>query len=199
MFLWNSHILKSVTSPEALVHNGSYSYVYLFLILSTIKIKFGQILMCCMANISNMFSAQYWRLDTKSRPFYDYIKTEIQRDLVIFNWWRLPFLIVPFSSFQKGEALESWRNWLLSIWSRLLNWKELSPSPPNCSKDSWKELPLLISISWPSMVTFWVVVQTIYSKMHPISCKQKIQVIRFKQVYFSSSNVSTDITVIVKD
>ena len=31
------------------------------------------------------------------------------------------------------------------------------------------------------------------------SYKQKIQVIRLNQVYFSSSNVSTDTTVIVKD
>ena len=77
MFLRNSHILKSVTSPAALVHNGSYSYVYLFLILSTIKMKFGQIVMCFMANISNMFLAQCWRLETKSRPFYNFIKTEI--------------------------------------------------------------------------------------------------------------------------
>ena len=25
--------------------------------------KFGQILVCCMTNISNMFLAQYWRLE----------------------------------------------------------------------------------------------------------------------------------------
>ena len=47
---------------------------------------------------------------------------------------------------------------------------ELSPSPPDCSKDSWKLLLLLISINWPSLVTSWVVIQKIYSKMHPVSC-----------------------------
>ena len=45
-----------------------------------------------------------------------------------------------------------------------------SPSPPNCLKDYWKLLPLLISINWPSLVISWVVVQKIYSKMYLISC-----------------------------
>ena len=36
-------------------------------------------------------------------------------------------------------------------------------------KFSEKKLPLLISINWPSLVGYWVVVQTIYSKMHPVS------------------------------
>ena len=65
-----------------------------------------------------------------------------------------------------NETLASWHNWLLSSWSSLINWKGpvLSPRPPNCSKDSWKLLPLLISISWKSLVTEWVVV------MHPVSC-----------------------------
>ena len=47
---------------------------------------------------------------------------------------------------------------------------ESSRSPPNCSKDYRKLLPLLISINWPSLVTSWVVVQKIYSKMHLVSC-----------------------------
>ena len=34
---------------------------------------------------------------------------------------------------------------------------------------------------------------------HNLGHKQKIQVIRRNQVYFSSSNISTDTTVIVKD
>ena len=38
------------------------------------------------------------------------------------------------------------------------------------SKDSRKLLPLHISINWPSLVGYWVVVQKIYSKMHPASC-----------------------------
>ena len=44
-----------------------------------------------------------------------------------------------------------------------------SPSPPNSSKDYWKLLSLLISINWPSLVTSWVVVQKIFSKMLLVS------------------------------
>ena len=40
-----------------------------FWILSTIKMKFGQILVCSMTNISNMFLAQCCRLEASSRPF----------------------------------------------------------------------------------------------------------------------------------
>ena len=43
-------------------------------------------------------------------------------------------------------------------------------SPPNCSKDYWKLLPLVIFINWPSLVTSWVVVWKIHSEMHLISC-----------------------------
>ena len=107
--------------------------------------KLGQILVCCMTNISNMFLAQCWRLETSSRPFYDFIKMTIQQDLAIFNGWHIPFLIVLYSPFQKNETLESWHIY-------------------------WKLLYLLISISWPSLVTSWFVVQKIYSKMHLVSC-----------------------------
>ena len=31
-------------------------------------------------------------------------------------------------------------------------------------------MPFLISINWPSLVTEWVLVQKIYSKMYPVSC-----------------------------
>ena len=63
--------------------------------------KFGQILMCCMTNISNMFLAQFWRLESSSRPFYDFIKMVILRDLAIFNSWYLPILNVPVHLFEK--------------------------------------------------------------------------------------------------
>ena len=71
--------------------------------LSAIKVKFGQILVCCMTNVSNMFFAQCWRLRTSSRPFYGFIKMTTKRDPVIFNGEYLPFLIVPYSPFQKLE------------------------------------------------------------------------------------------------
>ena len=80
---------------------------YFFSILSTIKMIFGQILVCFMTNISSMFWAQCWRLETSSRPFYDFVKITIYQDPAIFNSWYLPFLNVPYSPFQKNETLES--------------------------------------------------------------------------------------------
>ena len=47
--------------------------------------KFCQILVYCMANISNMFLAEFWRLETISSLFNDFIKMTIQQDLTIFN------------------------------------------------------------------------------------------------------------------
>ena len=109
--------------------NGSYIYAYFFWILSPIKMKLGQILVCPMTNISNMFLAQCWRLETSFRPFYDFIKMVTVQNLAIFNSWHLPFLIVPYSHFQKNETLESWNSWLLSNLSRLLNWKGPGTQP----------------------------------------------------------------------
>ena len=105
-------------------HKHCYIYPYLFWILSPAKMKLGQILVCCLTNISNLVLGQCWRLETSPRPFYDFIKMTIGQDMAIFNSWHLPFLIVPYSPFQKDETLESWHNWLLSNLSRLLNWKE---------------------------------------------------------------------------
>ena len=65
------------------------------------------------------------------------------------------------------KAITDMKNSL--YYSRVKDMK-LSPSSANCSKDSWKLLLLLISINWPSLVTWWVVIQKIYSKMHPVSC-----------------------------
>ena len=52
--------------------NGSYVFAYCFWILRNIKMKFGQILIYRITNISNMLLAQCWRLETSSRPFYDF-------------------------------------------------------------------------------------------------------------------------------
>ena len=69
--------------------------------------KFGQVVVCFMTDISNMFLSQYWRLKTSSRPFYDFIKmTNIVRS-GHFNSWRLLFLNAPYSPFHKNETLES--------------------------------------------------------------------------------------------
>ena len=50
---------------------------YFFWILSTLKTKFGQTLVCCKTNISDMFLALDWRLGTSSRLFCDFIKMTI--------------------------------------------------------------------------------------------------------------------------
>ena len=48
-----------------------------FLILIIFKMKFGQMLVCCMTIITNIFLAHYWRKETSFRPFYDFIEMKI--------------------------------------------------------------------------------------------------------------------------
>ena len=115
-FLWNPQISKSVTS---LLHNGSYIYTYFFWFLSTIKMKFGQILVCCMTNISNSFwfNARDWKL--------------VLGLFIILLQWRnnkiWPYWIVGIYHFCMSlihlfkKKMKSWHNWLLRNWSRLLN------------------------------------------------------------------------------
>ena len=113
--------------------------------------KFGQILVCCMANISVMFSAQCWKQETSTRPFYDFIKMIIKQDFTIFNSWHLQYLIVLYSPFQKRETLESWHNCLLSNWSSLLNWKEPETYPR--SSKLLKRFLKIISIAYIPQLT----------------------------------------------
>ena len=73
------------------------------------------------------------------------------------------------------KRMEHWNYDVASYWviragCYIIKDLELSPSPPNCSNNSWKLSPLFISINWPCLVTSWVVVQKIQSKMHPLSC-----------------------------
>ena len=60
-----------------ITNSGISTSAYFFWILSTLKNKFGQTLVCCKTNISNMFLAQDWRLETSSTLFYDFIKMTI--------------------------------------------------------------------------------------------------------------------------
>ena len=73
VFLWNLQISKSVTSSYKLVHSGCYTYAYFYWIISTINMKFGQISVS-MTNISNMFLAQCWRLETVPGTFLTLLK-----------------------------------------------------------------------------------------------------------------------------
>ena len=74
-----------------------------------------------MTNISNMYLTECWRLETRSRLFYDFIKVTVQQDLAIFNGLHIPFLVVLYLPFQENETLESLHIWLLSDWGWLLN------------------------------------------------------------------------------
>ena len=85
----------------------------------------------------------------------------------------MPFLIVPYSPFQKNETLESWNNRLLSYWGRLLNWKGPGTSPQ--SSKLFKRLLKIIALAYIYQLTkfgglMWVVVQKIYSKLYLVSC-----------------------------
>ena len=91
VFFWNLQISKFVTSSKVLLHDASYAYAYFFWILSPIKMKFGQILVCCMKNISNMFLADCWRLETSCRLFMILLKWQYSK-----IW---PFLIVDIFHF----------------------------------------------------------------------------------------------------
>ena len=58
--------------------------------------KFGQILVCCMTSISNMFLDECWRLETSSRLFYDFIL--LLHLLISINW---PSLVTSWFVVQK--------------------------------------------------------------------------------------------------
>ena len=111
--LRNLHISKLVTSSQVLLRNASYTYAYFLWILSHIKMKFGELLVCCMTDISNMFLTECWRLETSFRLFYDFIKMTIQQDLAIFNGWYIPFLIVLYSPLQK---MKHWNLVIFGYW-----------------------------------------------------------------------------------
>ena len=123
-----------------MLHNGSYTLAYFFWILSTIKMKLGQIKVCRMKNFSNMFLAQCWRLNTSCRLFYNFIK------MILYYSDIWPFLIVDIHHFQMS---------LIHLFKIMKTEKDmvLSPSPRNCLNNSWKLLPLFTSISWPCLVT----------------------------------------------
>ena len=59
---------------KGIASKGISTYAYFFWILSTLKKKFGQILVCYKTNISNMLLALDWKLETSSRLFYDLLK-----------------------------------------------------------------------------------------------------------------------------
>ena len=76
-----------------------------------------------------------------------------KQDLSVFSSWYLPFLILPYSSFQKNEKkFDIIGYWVIGAGCFIEKGLELSPSHPNHSNDFGKILTLLISINWPSLV-----------------------------------------------
>ena len=65
--------------------------------------KFGQILVCCMTSISKHAFGLMLETETSSRPFFDILPKTLQQDIAIFNSGHLPFLIVPYTPFQKKK------------------------------------------------------------------------------------------------
>ena len=108
------------------------------------KWKFGQILAFCLTDIPNMFLNQCWRLETSSGPFIVLFKWQYSEIWQFLMRWNLPFLIVPCSLFQKTKHwnLEIIGYWIIGAVFYIEKDLEPIPSPPNCSKTSWKLLPL---------------------------------------------------------
>ena len=78
---------------------------------------------------------------------------------------------MPYSPFQKTETLESWHNWLLSNWSRLLNWKR-PETKYHSSKLLKGFLKIIVLIYIYKSVNFGDLMSggSKYTKMHPVSC-----------------------------
>ena len=78
---------KICDATQTKLHIRSYNFNCFFIILGSIKIKFAQILMQIMTNISKLFLAVLRRQRTSSKPFYDFDKMVIWYDLISFSKW----------------------------------------------------------------------------------------------------------------
>ena len=85
-----------------------------------IKMKFGQILVYLITNLSIMFLVQCWRLETSSRPFHDFNEMAIICQflvvdiniILLFTIVNLPFLILSYLPFQKKKKKRK-KHWKL--------------------------------------------------------------------------------------
>ena len=105
LFFMHPQTSKSVTSLQILPHIRSYTFINFFKSLRIIKMKFDQILVQLMTNISNSFSALLPTLETSSRPSHDFHKIAVQCNLLISSGWRLLFLIAFVHTFQRINKL----------------------------------------------------------------------------------------------
>ena len=70
-------------------------------------------IVCCMTKISNMFLAQYWRLETGFRTFYDFIKITISQNLVIFIFHIYHFWMAHIHLLKK---MKHWNLEIIGYW-----------------------------------------------------------------------------------
>ena len=120
------------------MHNGSYTFVYFFWILSTIKMKFGYILVYLIANISNMFCLHAGNGKLVPDLFRVLRKWQHSKICQVLGVDVEHFHSHLFT-LSKKETLEPWPNLLLSNWSRLLNWKW--PETQSQASKSYVETP----------------------------------------------------------
>ena len=104
--------------------------------------------------------AQCWRQETSSNHFYDFNEMLIVADIYHFQF----SLIYPFKK-MKHWKLDIIFYWVIGAGCLIEKGLELSFSPPNHSNDFRKILTLCISINWVYLVSYWVVVQKIFSKI----------------------------------
>ena len=72
--------------------------------------KFGQKLVRLTTNISHMFLAQYWRLETSSGLFIILMKWQYNKICHFLVVDIYHFLLLPSLPFQKNETLETYHN-----------------------------------------------------------------------------------------
>ena len=86
----------------------------------------------------------------------------IQQDLSIFSSWYLPF-----QKKMKHWKLDKIGYWEIGAGCLIEIGLELSPSPPNRSKDFRKMIPSCLDLSTKSPE---FLIQKVYSKIHPVLC-----------------------------
>ena len=79
--------------------------------------KLDQILVCCMTNISNLFLAQGWRLDTSSRPFMILLKWQYSKiwPFLIFDFYQFSLSLINLftkMNFWNLDMIGYWHYWI---------------------------------------------------------------------------------------
>ena len=81
-YIWNLQILKSVKAP---LQSGNYTYAYFFGILSIIKMRFGQILVCAAWQI--VLHSAVWQILCYDKLVFDLFKKMKHWYLDIIGYW----------------------------------------------------------------------------------------------------------------